>query len=229
MADNFIKFGCPNKACGKVYRVKHPGRAATVPFTCPACGRQFKINIPAPRPEAAPATAPAAPAAGGISVGVAHQAVAVPGAGLNPLAQQQAAAPRKQPYQGTIVKQYNDFGTVTPQSPASAVLRVSMHRFLLPAGEKDFTLNGYGSWSIGRKDAETPSAISITGDSSISRRSAEIEAMPSPEGTIYIFRVQKTRNPIYINGRPLLSGDAIQIRFGDRIKMGETNMQFIDK
>lgn len=139
-----------------------------------------------------------------------------------------AAAPaREEPQRKMTVRPGGGFTPTwtVAAAPSSAVLRVKMHRMLLPASTHTFPLDDLHSHVIGRADNDAPSDISITGDPSISRRCASIEHIDGR----YILSVLKTKNPISINGRELKTGESIELRYGDRIKMGKTTMEFADK
>ncbi|MDE6288220.1 MAG: FHA domain-containing protein [Muribaculaceae bacterium] len=187
-------------ACKKKFLAKKPDQAREARFTCSACGEKFGIRCGAP----AAASTPESPRREPPRPPVAEVKKTVRADNFNP-------------------------GWTVAMTPAKALLKVTMHRTFLPAKVKAFNLDGLRSWTIGRRDNITPSDISITGDNSISRCCASIEANQSQGGAQYIFRVLKTKNPIFINSRPLASGEAIQLRFGDTITMGKTEMIFTDK
>lgn len=132
--------------------------------------------------------------------------------------------------EGTIQKTmpiggFNPSWTIA--NPAGrAVLRVKMHRLLLPPAEKAFGLEGAGLWTIGRADSSHPTCIPITGDSTVSRGCAVIEAIPAEVTLDFVLRIVKTSNPVYVNDEKLLTGESRQLHYGDKIVMGKTSMIF---
>ena len=112
----------------------------------------------------------------------------------------------------------------------SATLKVNIHRRLLPSTTKNFDINGFGSYTIGREDITCPSTIQISGDPTISRRCASIDIEKSANGNaLFFFTVIKSRNPIKVNGKELHDGEKLQLKFGDTIVMGKTSMIFTKK
>ena len=209
-----VKVRCPNAGCGKQLIITHPSKACTQQFSCPACKTKFKIGFTvngapkAPDTDSVPAgaAAPAAPAAG-IPLNIA----AKPAADVKKTIRSDAFDPR---------------WSIAPSGSSAAVLRIRMHRRLLPASEKTFNLDGIGAWTIGRRDEANPSDIQITGDCSISRRCASIIAQPGTMSTTYMLKVLKSKNPIFINQRPMTDNECIQLSDGDQIVMGQTSMTF---
>lgn len=195
---------CPG--CGKRFKVLHPGVEGIRTYTCSACGKKFNVKFEAlsQSAESAQTSAPA-------------QGIKVATAKKNDLTQKTMMIGAFDP----------SWSVVT--TPAQAVLRVTMHRKFLPATVKTFNLNGYGSWTIGRSDSSQPSDISITGDDSVSRRCAVIETTMDQSGAVFLLKVVKTRNPIFINGRKMANGESIQLQFGDTITMGKTSMTFSNR
>lgn len=205
MADKIVKITC--RACGKTFSVKHPGREATLKYNCPACGAIVPVRF-----KAAPAPVQ--------------------------MAQKQAPA-KQQPDKsipGTVIAGANTaagaysgtFVSDTPRDTASPALRVTIHRPLLPDTVRDYPLPLTGAVTVGRADDSQPSDIAITGDTSVSRRSAVIEAYPGPHGSTYALRVVKTLNPIRVNDREIMQGESVGLSFGDIIIMGKTLMQFVN-
>lgn len=199
-----VKVTCPNAACGKKLLVTHPGKACAQQFTCPTCGKKFKISF---------------------TVGGAGRESDT--AKLSPAAAAAAAKQSADEIKGTVRPGGLDpRWTIAPSGASGAILRIKMHRRLLPAKETTFNLDGIGSWTIGRLDDDSPSDIQITGDSSISRRCAAIFATPGSMSTTYMLKVLKSKNPIFINQRPMADKESIQLIDGDHIVMGQTSMTF---
>lgn len=192
------------RACGHSFPVRHPGREAVLKYTCPSCHTVVPVRFkssPAPVPNAGAAPQPKAPAN------------AMPGTVI--------AGQVKTDFGGTFMA-----SDAVPERP---VVRVTVRRPLLPDTVRDYPLGLRGSWTLGRRDDETPSDISITGDPSVSRRSAVIEACPRTDVTsAYCLRVVKTLNPIRVNDREVGQGESVGLAFGDIIRMGQTYMQFLN-
>ncbi len=147
---------------------------------------------------------------------------------LIPAPQAQAPQPAQTPkittnpgIPGTIIGSGYKSGTML-EIPASAVLKIK-------GCFKDFAMEGYHEWIIGRDDDEVKSDINIPGDPSISRRSVKIEAIRDEKGPLYRLSVINAKNTVYVNDRPLGTGESVAIVFGTRIKMGRTQMEFIKK
>ncbi len=79
--------------------------------------------------------------------------------------------------------------------------------------------------TIGRKDKNEPSTISLS-DDYVSRRSVTIEPLKTDKGFLFKFTVQRTSNPIFVNDREIMVGNSIYLNYGDNIKMGKTTLTF---
>ncbi|MCD8297633.1 MAG: FHA domain-containing protein [Prevotella sp.] len=79
--------------------------------------------------------------------------------------------------------------------------------------------------TIGRKDIDEPSTISLD-DDFVSRRSAIIEPILADKGTIFKFTVLKASNPVFVNGHEMMIGNSIYLNYGDTIKLGKTTLTF---
>lgn len=90
---------------------------------------------------------------------------------------------------------------------------------------KSFRLR-QGKQVIGRQDSSYPSDISISNDSSMSRRSVEIDVQHTPKGYFYRLTVLKTTNPVVLNGQPMRTGESVLLNFGDILVMGKTKFRF---
>lgn len=85
-----------------------------------------------------------------------------------------------------------------------------------------------GSNTIGREDSDYPSDVELD-DLYISRQSLEvIVSWDMEKGYRYELLVRQAKNPVYVNKRQLYVGQKIDLAFGDRIKMGETILYFVD-
>jgi len=90
---------------------------------------------------------------------------------------------------------------------------------------KDYHLS-IGRNVIGRYDESAMSDISIKNDSSISRRSIEIEVKETEKGYSFKLKVLKATNPVFHNNSPLTNGDSVSLNFGDCIILGKTKFRF---
>lgn len=202
-----LRVVCPS--CSKRYQIKHPGREVLATLNCKACGTSFKVKFNAPAPAPQPQTR-----------------VTDPSAAHNPLPKTLEPAtedPRRTLRPGSE----KPLWTVV-NFQASACLKVVMHQRLLPARTKTFNLDGLGRWTIGRYDPERPSDISITGDPSVSRCCASISTHihDNSNKATYMFRVDRSSNPVKVNDRAVHNNESIELYSGDRIVMGRTEMVF---
>ncbi len=83
----------------------------------------------------------------------------------------------------------------------------------------------YGDNIIGRDDLDIRQDIAIRGDMAISRRSANLEVNATPGGGYsYMLRILNARNPVYVNGTPIHTGQSIILRLDDVVQMGSTKL-----
>lgn len=90
---------------------------------------------------------------------------------------------------------------------------------------KDFRLSE-GKNTIGRYDESAMCDIAIKNDSSMSRRSVEIEVVKTEKGYSFKLTVLKATNPVLHNGNSLIAGESVSLNFGDSIVMGKTKFRF---
>lgn len=85
-----------------------------------------------------------------------------------------------------------------------------------------------GNNIIGRPDDSNVPDIAIPNDITISRRSINIEKTPSQRGAgnFYRLTVLKSTNPVYVNGKPIATGESTFLNFGDKITLGKTILCF---
>ncbi|MCR4603878.1 MAG: FHA domain-containing protein [Prevotella sp.] len=79
-----------------------------------------------------------------------------------------------------------------------------------------------GHNTIGRKDSQKHSDVEFD-DPEMSRQSVCIDALPGNE---FMFNVNKSLNPVKVNGKVIYQGFCIKLRNGDEITMGKTNITF---
>lgn len=90
---------------------------------------------------------------------------------------------------------------------------------------KDYRLSE-GKNTIGRYDESVMCDIAIKNDSSMSRRSVEIEVVKTDKGFTFKLTVLKATNPVLHNGNPLMAGESVSLNFGDNIVLGKTKFRF---
>ncbi len=90
--------------------------------------------------------------------------------------------------------------------------------------KKKFVLHEGQNW-IGRFDRNKPSDVMVD-DEFVSRRSACIEVAMFRGAYSFKFTVQKTLNPVTVNGRPLQPGQSVYLNYEDYIVMGKTTFFF---
>lgn len=78
---------------------------------------------------------------------------------------------------------------------------------------------------IGRQDVSSPSDIMID-DSTVSRRSVNIEAAANDGELRYTLTVLKATNRVLHNDEELRSGERVILKFGDKIVLGQTKLLF---
>lgn len=83
-----------------------------------------------------------------------------------------------------------------------------------------------GKTIIGRYDPESPSDISIKGDSTMSRQSAAIVIEDEEGDFTFKLKVLNATNAIKVNGLHIKQGCSTYLEFGDVIVMGNTKFKF---
>ena len=215
---------CPN--CGAVLDVKNSKNEAVKIIKCPnpQCGVQMRVpfgNAPKAAP-AAPAKKPAMPSPGETQYGPMAGPMASPQP--RPAAQQpRPAAPKaKQPATAgeTVYGPMNGPAAPAPQAgprpPRMACLQFNGQNYPLHIGTN----------TIGRAANNSRATVQIrTTDMFMSRLHSMI--IISPDGNQALLSNGENKNEIRVNDRLLLPGDQIVLQHGDRIKMGDTIVNFI--
>lgn len=83
-----------------------------------------------------------------------------------------------------------------------------------------------GKHTIGRYDNNEKSEIMVANDSSMSRRSVEIDVSNTGNGLRFKMTVLKATNPVLHNNQALTAGEAVSLNFGDSIILGKTKFRF---
>lgn len=111
-------------------------------------------------------------------------------------------------------------------------LQVQKRRGLLQVNYKgtDFgliNLPQQGTFTVGRGSADSTAQIKLTPDITMSRIHAGIRVVADPTGGI-VFQITsaKAENPVYVNGCVIPKGKPHNLKTGDKIRMGETDMVF---
>lgn len=88
-------------------------------------------------------------------------------------------------------------------------------------------LPNQGQFTLGRKSSDSTANIKLSPDMAMSRVHAGMRIILLPEGgKKFQITSVKDSNPIYVNGMAILRGKAINLKTGDRIQMGETELIF---
>lgn len=84
-----------------------------------------------------------------------------------------------------------------------------------------------GSYTLGRKSSDSTARIKVAPDIRMSRVHAGMRTVVANGGTNnYQITSLKDDNPVYVNGRPVPRNMACNLKPGDKIRMGETEMTF---
>lgn len=130
------------------------------------------------------------------------------------------SAPRQPVYTPTPTPLY------TPPSEPQQVLRPTNARLRWGVkNNKQEVILMDGSTVIGRTDPEFPSDIEFA-DSEMSRQSVRIDAAQSGGLATFTLTVQKSTNPVFVNGRRLPTGGSAILTNGSTIHLGRTTLVF---
>ena len=195
---------CPK--CKTKMKIPVPEKAGLLPVTCPVaeCRHQFKVSI---TPE-----------------------IIQKLYDKKPEQQQQSQSqqqPQQQPQQqGTssppTEKQKEPVSTPTEprkMGGVSGAVLAQKRPFLLP--DKIYRLRE-GANTIGRENTDMPSDIMVK-DSTVSRRSVTITVERMPNSRFkYFVTVNKSLNPVYVNGKEYPQGSSFELKVGDSFQLGLT-------
>ena len=79
-----------------------------------------------------------------------------------------------------------------------------------------------GANTIGMFDPQSPSDIMIEGDRTISHRSVTITVESVGSSYKYLFSVNRSKNPVYLSGKPIAEGTSIYIQPNQEFVLGRT-------
>lgn len=234
--NSILGIRCPNPECGHTFKMKKPEKAGIYKITCPnpACGKQFRVNIP--EIKLAPPVPP-------VSDHADREPISLPQeyeAGESYL----VVCPHCEQIKMRFTPQQAGGIAITcPRCKGKTILKVKkpteiikMTDTILSKGklqllrkgwfDKDYPL-GIGKHTIGRFDTDLLSDISIKNDTSMSRRSVEIEVKQGEKGYSFKLTVLKATNPVLHNNKPLGEGECISLNYGDCIILGKTKFRFV--
>lgn len=190
---------CPK--CKTKMRLPVPPKAGLLAVTCPnsECGNQFKVNI------------------------------------TTEIIQKLHEEEAKQQSQTSSQEQAADVSSAsankqeepvsTPTEPhkmggISGAVLVQKRCIFLP--NKTYRLRE-GANTIGRKNKDTPSDIMVN-DKTVSRRSVTITVERMPNNLLkYFVTVNKSLNPVFVNGTPYPQGSSFELKVGDKFQLGLTH------
>lgn len=243
-----LEMTCPNGECGCRFKMYKPEKPGTVKVTCPKCKQSIMVRIDAEVSDNSSAeekTVTMEPNSEDVyrfaCPHCSQQAIGIAAKGRNLLA---ATCPKckgriklvvDRPAPPTeletdtdmMLDEFPGFGdSAAPK--INAVLRVFTKRRFLPDVKTDFPIVK-GTYFIGRADPDNQPDIPLSGDTTVSRRSVQIEVIKSQQSdeSLYPFTVIKATNPVTVNGKRLRAGESVFLNFNDKITMGKTELVFM--
>lgn len=233
MTDNkLLMIRCQNPDCGKVFKMRHPGKSGIYGIVCPHCGNKIRVRIPEQVHEDTRQTGSSdkqpLKLEGDFVVGE-HYRSECPHC-----ARQIAFESGKRgdhvfhcPECDGLIAIYVRDKTRPVVVTTDTVQLVKGRLTLIRKGwlNRKYPLNA-GKTIVGREDVEMPSDISVKGDNTVSRRSVEIDVRQDERGYSFKLTVLKSTNPVLHNNIPLMEGESVSLNFGDSIILGKTQFRF---
>lgn len=243
-----LEVTCPNQECRHHFKMYRPEKPGIVRVACPKCKQAFQLKVDtceaadhSKDPEKIVQVDPTPDDVYKFMCPHCQQfAIGVPARGRNLL---KVSCPKCKGAVSLVVDRpapqtelgdglSDDIGfdgfddADTPK--VNAVMRVYTKRRLLPDIKTDFPIVK-GSYFIGRADPDEQPEIPITGDTTVSRRSVQVEVIKGsdPDERLYSFTVIKATNPVTVNGKRLRAGESVFLNFDDKITMGKTELVFM--
>ncbi len=238
---------CPNVECKRNFKIYRPEKPGMVKITCPGCKQAFQFRIEAQQSAVDHSADPEKTVTLDQTPDDIYR-FSCPHCGNNPITAPvkgknlikatckncmgrislviDRPAPATELGDGEAVC---DFTFLDEDAPKiNAVLRVFTKRRFLPDVKVDFPIVK-GSYFIGRNDPDNQPDIPLNGDTTVSRRSVQIEVIngKNPGECLYPFTVIKATNPVTVNGKRLRAGESVFLNFNDRITMGKTELVFM--
>lgn len=242
MADNsFMAFKCLNPECGKIIKLRRPEKSGIYAVACPHCGIKKNLKLKGldaePTAQAPRQTPPPLPdnSAKAPVVLTDDFLAGTPYKITCPHCQKQEISinikdggkkgmicPACRGKIAILVREPTKLIQVTEQLQLIKGKLIQLNRLFhktyhLPPGRKTV---------VGRFDESQMSDISIKNDSSMSRRSIEIDVAQTMKGYTFKLSVLNATNPVLINGHPLMPGESEYLNYGDLIILGKTKFRF---
>ena len=106
----------------------------------------------------------------------------------------------------------------TPSGVIARLLQKKKHFY----NKDKFHVLHLGANTIGMFDPQSPSDIMIEGDRTISHRSITITVESVGSSYKYLFTVNRSKNPVYLSGKPIAEGTSIYIQPNQEFVLGRT-------
>ena len=106
----------------------------------------------------------------------------------------------------------------TPSGVIARLLQKKKHFY----NKDKFHVLHLGANTIGMFDPQSPSDIMIEGDRTISHRSVTITVESVGSSYKYLFSVNRSKNPVYLSGKPISEGTSIYIQPNQEFVLGRT-------
>ena len=106
----------------------------------------------------------------------------------------------------------------TPSGVIARLLQKKKHFY----NKDKFHVLHLGANTIGMFDPQSPSDIMIEGDRTISHRSITITVESVDSSYKYLFTVNRSKNPVYLSGKPIAEGTSIYIQPNQEFVLGRT-------
>jgi len=105
--------------------------------------------------------------------------------------------------------------------PNGSIARLLQKRKHIFCKDKYYSLR-LGDNTIGMSDPSFPSDIMIEGDRTISHRSVTIRVEAAGSTYKYLFTVNRSKNPVLLNGKAIPEGTSLYIQTGQEFILGKT-------
>lgn len=91
----------------------------------------------------------------------------------------------------------------------------------------DITLPRTGNYNLGRRSSDCKAQIKVAPDMTMSRLHAAMRTVKAVDGKImYQITTIKPENPVYVNGTEIGKGKICNLKTGDKVRLGETELIF---
>lgn len=255
MADTpSLGFHCTNPECGKLFKMKYPGKEGLLKVSCPHCGSKVTVKMPPPSqlpgqcksPDTTPPGEKKNLQAPDNSDKPIRDYTEYPD-GLNHFHVGEQAlllCPHCRNKKMSYTAKNEGKFTFTCPGCHGKVRAAFVNPTEMIATENFNNRQGclvqvrslwrsvthplpLGEHTIGRMDMQLPSTISVKGDNTMSRRSVSIHAtISAAAGFTYKLCVLSATNPVFLSGRCLTQGEEVYLNFGDELRLGKTTFRF---